>query len=192
MSFFKRLKERVSRTTESVTQAFVSGLSKTSNSLVGAMDDLFRRSKIDEEMYEALEEILIGADVGVTTTMELTDRLRREVKERKIKDPQELKPLLSEILSDLLRGDEGDLKMNLAREGLSVLLFVGVNGVGKTTTIGKLAHKLKEEGKKPLLAAGDTFRAGAIEQLEIWGKRVGADVIKHQAGADPAAVIYDG
>ena len=82
--------------------------------------------------------------------------------------------------------------MNLAQEGLSVLLFVGVNGVGKTTTIGKLAHKLKEEGKKPLLAAGDTFRAGAIEQLEIWGKRVGADVIRHQAGADPAAVIYDG
>ena len=192
MSFFKRLKERVSRTTESVTRTFVSGLSKTSDSLVGAMDDLFRRSKIDEEMYEELEEILIGADVGVTTTMELTDRLRQEVKERKIKDPQELKPLLSEILADLLRGDEGDSEMKLAQEGLSVLLFVGVNGVGKTTTIGKLAHKLKEEGKKPLLAAGDTFRAGAIEQLETWGQRVGVDVIRHQAGADPAAVIYDG
>lgn len=192
MSFFKRLKERVSRTTESVTRTFVSGLSKTSHSLVGAMDDLFRRSKIDEEMYEEMEEIMIGADVGVSTTMELTDRLREEVKKRKIKDPQELKPLLSEILAEILRGDEGDTKMNLTQEGLSVLLFVGVNGVGKTTTIGKLAYKLKEEGKKPLLAAGDTFRAGAIEQLETWGKRVGADVIKHQAGADPAAVIYDG
>src|SRR5690606_41396923 len=123
MSFFKRLKERVSRTTESVTRTFVSGLSKTSDSLVGTMDDLFRRSKIDEEMYEELEEILIGADVGVTTTMELTDRLRREVKERTIKDPQALKPLLSEMLSDPRGGDEGDLKMNLPRDGLSVFLI---------------------------------------------------------------------
>jgi fused signal recognition particle receptor len=143
-------------------------------------------------LYEELEEILISADVGVTTTMELVDRLRKEVKERKIKDPAELHPLLTELIAEILGGDEARSRLNLREDGLTVILFVGVNGVGKTTTIGKLAHRFKSEGKKVILAAGDTFRAGAIEQLETWGKRVGVDVIKHQAGADPAAVIYDG
>ncbi|SFJ80053.1 signal recognition particle-docking protein FtsY [Thermoflavimicrobium dichotomicum] len=193
MSFFKRLKEKVAQKTESVTQKFISGLSKTSTSFVGAISDLFSgRSKIDEELFEELEEILISADVGVTTTMELVERLRQEVKERKIKEPSELQPLLSEIISDMLEleGKSNQLQMN--PDGMTVILFVGVNGVGKTTTIGKLAHRFKNEGKKVVLAAGDTFRAGAIEQLEVWGQRVGVDVIKHQAGADPAAVIYDG
>jgi fused signal recognition particle receptor len=193
MSFFKRLKESVAQKTEAVTQKFMSGLSKTSASFVGAINDLFAgRNKIDEELYEELEEILISADVGVTTTMELVDRLRKEVKERKIKDPAELHPLLTELIAEILGGDEARSRLNLREDGLTVILFVGVNGVGKTTTIGKLAHRFKSEGKKVILAAGDTFRAGAIEQLETWGKRVGVDVIKHQAGADPAAVIYDG
>ncbi|PTX61261.1 signal recognition particle-docking protein FtsY [Melghirimyces profundicolus] len=190
MSFFKRLKESVSRTKESVTQKFKSGLEKTSASLVGAMDSVFSRSKIDEDLYEELEDILIGADVGVNTTMEIVDRLRAEVKERKLKNPEELKPLLSEILVEILK--DGGSGMNLNPDGLTVILIVGVNGVGKTTTIGKLAHHYREEGKKVLLAAGDTFRAGAIEQLEIWGDRVGVDVVRHQAGSDPAAVIFDG
>ncbi|MDN4592411.1 signal recognition particle-docking protein FtsY [Polycladomyces subterraneus] len=193
MNFFRKLKEKVSKTTESVTQKFVSGLSKTSSSLVGAMEDLIlRRNKIDEELFEELEEILISADVGVSTTMELVDRLRQEVKERKIQDPAELQPLMSEILLEMMKTDDVTPSLAMNNEGLTVILFVGVNGVGKTTTIGKLAHKLKSQGKKVVLAAGDTFRAGAIEQLETWGERVGVDVIKHQAGADPAAVVYDG
>src|SRR5690606_3820872 len=129
--------------------------------------------------------------VGVTTVMQLIDELRDEVKKRKIEDAAELQPVLSEKLVGMLKGED-DPKLAVAPSGeITVYLFVGVNGVGKTTTIGKLAHKLKSEGKQVLLAAGDTFRAGAIEQLEVWGERVGVDVIKQQAGSDPAAVIYD-
>ncbi|SFX05186.1 fused signal recognition particle receptor [Thermoactinomyces sp. DSM 45891] len=192
MSFFKRLKESVSKSTESVTQKFLSGLSKTSTNLVGAMGDLFRnRKKIDEDLYEELEEILISADVGVTTTMDLVERLRSEVKARKITEPTELQPLMSEMIADILEEADAGSKLRIQEDGMTVLLFVGVNGVGKTTTIGKLAHRFKQEGKKVVLAAGDTFRAGAIEQLEIWGERAGVDVIKHQEGSDPAAVIFD-
>ncbi|TCP70673.1 signal recognition particle-docking protein FtsY [Baia soyae] len=192
MSFFKRLKESVSKSTESVTQKFLSGLSKTSTNLVGAMGDLFRnRKKIDEDLFEELEEILISADVGVTTTMDLVERLRGEVKARKITEPTELQPLMSEMIAEILEEAYAGSKLQIQEDGMTVLLFVGVNGVGKTTTIGKLAHRFKQEGKKVVLAAGDTFRAGAIEQLEIWGERAGVDVIKHQEGSDPAAVIFD-
>lgn len=191
MNFFKRLKESISSRAESVTNKFKEGLSKTRTAFVDRVDDLFRRrKKIDEEFYEELEEILIGADVGVGTVMKLIDELRDEVKKRRIEDPQELQPILSEKLIALLRGDE-EAELRFADSDLTVILFVGVNGVGKTTTIGKLAHKLKSEGKKVLLAAGDTFRAGAIEQLEQWGQRVGVDVIKQESGSDPAAVMYD-
>lgn len=192
MSFFKRLKENMTKKAETITQKFVSGLSKTSDQFVGAISNLFSGyKKIDEDLYEELEEILISADVGVKTTMELVEYLREEVKRRKLKDPAELKPILSEKIAEILNGEEEKaLKQN--EEGLTIYLFVGVNGVGKTTTIGKLAYRFKQEGKKVVLAAGDTFRAGAIEQLETWGQRVGVDVIKHQSGADPAAVIYDG
>lgn len=193
MSFFRKLKDRVAKKTETVTQKFVTGLSTSRHQFVGAISNLFSgRSKIDEDLYEELEEILIGADVGVQTTMYLVERLREEVKERKIKDPVELKPLLSELIAEIFSQDEKEQGLRFNEDGLTVFLFVGVNGVGKTTTIGKLAHRFKKEGKKVVLAAGDTFRAGAIEQLETWGQRVGVDVIKHQAGSDPAAVIYDG
>jgi fused signal recognition particle receptor len=191
MSFFKRLKESISTKAEAVTNKFKQGLAKTRDALVGSVEDLFsRRKKIDEEFYEELEEILIGADVGVNTVMKLIDDLRAEVKKRKIEDPNELRPVLSEKLIGLLKGDE-NASLNMADQGLTVILFVGVNGVGKTTTIGKMAHMLKSQGKKVMLAAGDTFRAGAIEQLEEWGRRVGVDVIKQQAGSDPAAVMFD-
>ncbi|WP_044642600.1 signal recognition particle-docking protein FtsY [Risungbinella massiliensis] len=193
MSFFQRLKERVSQTTESVTQKFLTGLSKTSSSFVGAMNQLFTGySKIDEDLYEELEELLISADVGVRTTMDLMDRLREEVKVRKIKEPTDLQPLMVELVGELMETGEKKGGIQLREEEMTVILFVGVNGVGKTTTIGKLAHRFKQQGKKVVLAAGDTFRAGAIEQLEVWGNRVGVDVIKHQAGSDPAAVIFDG
>src|SRR5690606_37852047 len=167
------------------------GLEKSRKGFVEKVADLvIRRKKIDEEFFEELEEILIGADVGVNTVMTLIDELRSEVKKRRIEDAAELQPILSEKLTELLRGDE-DNEMRLNPNGISVFLFVGVNGVGKTTTIGKLAHHYKQQGKKVLLAAGDTFRAGAIEQLEVWGERVGVDVIKQVEGSDPAAVMFD-
>lgn len=191
MSFFKKLKDSISNKTESVTKQFRDGLEKTRKGFVEKVSDLvIRRKKIDEEFYEELEEILIGADVGVNAVMDLMDELRAEVKKRRIEDAADLQPVLSEKLMELLRGDDNaELRMN--PDGITVILFVGVNGVGKTTTIGKLAHRFKQEGKKVLLAAGDTFRAGAIEQLEVWGQRVGVEVIKQQSGSDPAAVMYD-
>ncbi|MHA6531928.1 signal recognition particle-docking protein FtsY [Paenibacillus sp. BAC0078] len=191
MSFFRKLKESIAGKTESVTKQFRDGLEKTRKGFVERVSDLIiRRKKIDEEFYEELEEILIGADVGVNTVMVLVEELRAEVKQKRIEDASELQPILSRKLMELLRGDDDNsLKEN--PNGITVILFVGVNGVGKTTTIGKLAHRYKQEGKKVLLAAGDTFRAGAIEQLEVWGQRAGVDVIKQQAGSDPAAVMFD-
>ncbi|MBB6675481.1 signal recognition particle-docking protein FtsY [Cohnella nanjingensis] len=192
MSFFKKLKESIAAKTEAVTSKFRDGLAKTRDAFVGQVADLFsRRKKIDEAFFEELEEILIGADVGVNTVMTLIDELRDEVKKRRIEEPAQLQPILSEKLVGLLKGsgEETGLKMN--PDGITVILFVGVNGVGKTTTIGKLAHRFKQEGKSVLLAAGDTFRAGAIEQLEVWGQRVGVDVIRQAAGSDPAAVMFD-
>lgn len=193
MSFFKKLKEKISQKTESVTEKFKDGLSKTRNSFSDAVNDLVSRyRKVDEEFFEELEEILISADVGVTTVMDLIDVLKTEVKKRNIQDPKEVQAVISEKLVELFTDDENKIEqLNIQSDGLTVILFVGVNGVGKTTTIGKLAHKLKNEGKSVLLAAGDTFRAGAIEQLEVWGERVGVDVIKQSEGSDPAAVMFD-
>lgn len=191
MSFFKKLKDSISTKTETVTKQFRDGLEKTRKGFVEKVSDLvIRRKKIDEEFYEELEEILIGADVGVNTVMELIDDLREEVRIRRIENAAELQPVLSEKLTGLLRGNE-NTGLNMQTGAITVILFVGVNGVGKTTTIGKMAHRFKQEGKKVLLAAGDTFRAGAIEQLEVWGQRAGVEVIKQQSGSDPAAVMYD-
>jgi fused signal recognition particle receptor len=192
MSFFKKLKESISQKTEAVTNKFKEWLSKTRIAFVERVEDLIlRRKKIDEEFYEELEEILIGADVGVNTVMKLIEELRVEVRKQKIEEPAGLQPILSEKLIGLLESGETDISLKMADNGLTVILFIGVNGVGKTTTIGKMAHRFKQQGKKVLLAAGDTFRAGAIEQLEVWGQRVGVDVIKQQAGSDPAAVMFD-
>jgi len=194
LSLFKKWKEKLASGTEAVAGKFLDGLSKTRDAFVEKLEDLVsRRKKIDEAFYEELEEILIGADVGVPTVMALMDELREEVKRRKLEDAAELRPVLTEKLLELMAdGPEERSGLKTAPDGgLTVYLFVGVNGVGKTTTIGKLAHRLKQEGKTVLLAAGDTFRAGAIEQLEEWGRRVGCDVIKQQAGSDPAAVIFD-
>lgn len=193
MSFFKRLKEKMTQQTDSVTEKFKSGLEKTRSSFTEKVNDLVARyRKVDEEFFEELEEILIGADVGVATVMELIDELKMEVKRRNIQDTKEVQAVISEKLVELYEADEEGLsELNMQQGGLTVILFVGVNGVGKTTTIGKLAHQFKQEGKSVLMAAGDTFRAGAIEQLEVWGERVGVDVVKQSAGSDPAAVMYD-
>jgi fused signal recognition particle receptor len=193
LSFFKKLKEKMSQQTSTVTEKFKEGLSKTRNNFSEKVNDLVSRyRKVDEDFFEELEEILIGADVGFETVLELIDELKNEVKRKNIQDPKEVQDVISEKLVAIYQnGEEESSTINMQADGLTVILFVGVNGVGKTTTIGKLAHKFKEEGKKVLLAAGDTFRAGAIEQLEVWGDRVGVDVIKHTEGSDPAAVMFD-
>ena len=183
----------MSQQTNAVTEKFKDGLAKTRNNFSEKVNDLVSRyRKVDEDFFEELEEILIGADVGFETVMELIDELKKEVKRKNIQDPKEVQDVISEKLVAIYQNGEGEYSaMNLQENALTVILFVGVNGVGKTTTIGKLAHKYKSEGKNVLLAAGDTFRAGAIDQLEVWGERVGVDVIKHSEGSDPAAVMYD-
>ncbi|MBB5323705.1 fused signal recognition particle receptor [Anoxybacillus tepidamans] len=193
MNFFKKFKEKITQQTDAVTEKFKQGLAKTRDSFAGRVNDLIARyRKVDEEFFEELEEILIAADVGVTTVMDLIDELKMEVKRRNIQETKEMQAVISEKLVDIYKGgDDAPATLNMQENGLTVILFVGVNGVGKTTTIGKLAHKFKSEGKTVMLAAGDTFRAGAIEQLEVWGERVGVEVIKQSAGSDPAAVMYD-
>ncbi|AIF66348.1 signal recognition particle-docking protein FtsY [Terribacillus saccharophilus] len=199
MSFFQKLKNKFSNTNNETDQKtpekYKEGLKKTRTSFSDRMNNLMARyRKVDEDFFEELEEVLIASDVGVNTVMDLVDELRMEAKRQNIKDTIQLKDVISEKLVEIYQGDEDEqpqkLKMN--DDGLTIYLFVGVNGVGKTTSIGKLAYKLKQEGKKVVMAAGDTFRAGAIEQLQVWGERTGVEVIRHNAGSDPAAVIYDG
>ncbi|MEW9122517.1 MAG: signal recognition particle-docking protein FtsY [Thermotaleaceae bacterium] len=167
------------------------GLTKTRKGIADKVDQVLKSYKtVDEDLFEEIEEILITSDVGVATTMKIIESLRAKAKENKIVEASELKELLKEILIEILDFEEAH-KLNI-QPSPAILLIVGVNGVGKTTSIGKIAHRIKSQGKKVLLAAGDTFRAAAIDQLEIWGNRVGVDVIKHQEGADPAAVLFDG
>lgn len=168
-----------------------SGLTKTRDNFLGAVDDVLRGfKKIDEELYEELEEALIMADFGVDTTLNMMERLRALVKERKITEPSQLKQTLQEIITDILTAQEN--KPLIVEGQPNVILVIGVNGVGKTTTIGKLAHQLKEQNKNVVLAAADTFRAAAIEQLQIWADRSETPLIKHEEGSDPAAVVFDG
>lgn len=178
----------------SITQKFKAGLEKTRNSFTSKVNDLVARyRKVDEDFFEELEDLLLQADVGFETVMELMDKLRFEVQRKNIKDTNGIQAIISEKLVEIYeQGEEDLIELNMQPNGeLTVILFVGVNGVGKTTTIGKLAHRLKSEGKTVVLAAGDTFRAGAIDQLQVWGDRVGCEVIKQSEGSDPAAVMYD-
>ena len=158
------------------------------------MNELFANFRtVDEDFFEELEETLIGADVGFETAIQITEALRQEVKLRNAKKPAEIQNAIIEKLVDLYEeeGINEVNELNIQEDGLTVILFVGVNGVGKTTSIGKLAHQYKNEGKKVLLAAADTFRAGAIDQLVVWGERAGVEVVRGNAGGDPAAVVYD-
>ncbi|QFF98507.1 signal recognition particle-docking protein FtsY [Psychrobacillus glaciei] len=199
MSFFKKFKEKMLGTKEeieetvSITNKFKEGLAKTRNQFTSKVNDLVAKyRRVDEDFFEELEEILLQADVGFETVSELMDSLRFEVQRKNIKDTASIQSVISEKLVEIYEaGEDNVTELQLEDDGLSVILFVGVNGVGKTTTIGKLAHRLKSEGKKVMLAAGDTFRAGAIEQLQVWGDRVGVEVIKQAEGSDPAAVMYD-
>lgn len=192
MGFLDRLKQKIAKQADVVTEKFKDGLAKTRDGFSEKVNDLVARyRKVDEDFFEELEEILIGADVGFETVMQLVDELKIEVKRRNIQETDALQEVISEKLVEIYEaGDTISPEINLQEE-LTIILFVGVNGVGKTTTIGKLAHKYKKDGKRVLLAAGDTFRAGAIEQLETWGERVGVDVVKQAPGSDPAAVMYD-
>ena len=164
------------------------GLKKTRDSLMHSVNSMLHSfTKIDEELFEELEEILIMADVGANTSAFICDELRKKVKEQGVTDPDEVKRLLAEIVAEMLRGGQ---ELNLSTKP-SIILVIGVNGVGKTTTIGKLAAGLKAQGHKVLLGAADTFRDAAIEQLQVWADRAGVDLVKHTQGADPAAVVFD-
>lgn len=173
MGFFNKIKE---------------GLKKTRDAVIGQIDSMLKSfTKIDDELFEELEELLVMGDVGVPTAEKICEELKKKVKKEGIKNPNEIHRLLEETVSDMLRGGE---ELDLSTTP-SIILVIGVNGVGKTTTIGKLANHLTKHGKKVILAAGDTFRAAAIEQLEIWADRSHCEIIKQNEGSDPAAVIYD-
>ena len=177
MGFFDKLKKGLNKTRENLTQ-------KIEKLVIGYAD-------IDDDFLDELEETLIMADVGVQTTERLMEAVRKGIKKKEINSPQDLRPFLAkEITAILTAGEEND-RTRVAADGPTVLLVIGVNGAGKTTTIGKLSAYYKEQGKSVMLAAADTFRAAAIDQLEVWGSRTGAKVIKHEEGSDPAAVAFD-
>lgn len=173
MGFFKKISE---------------GLKKTRGSLGSALNNVISNfRKVDEEFFEELEEVLITCDVGASTSAYLCDNLRDRVKHDNIQDAQEIKSLLQQEISEMLTGDN---ELNISTKP-SVILMIGVNGAGKTTSVGKIAANLKAEGKKVLVGAADTFRAAAIEQLEVWTQRAGVDIVKNKEGYDPAAVVFD-
>jgi len=167
----------------------VAGLQKTRDNIIAGVDSIFSGfSAIDDEFYEEIEEILIMGDLGIQTTMSIMEDLRKKIKEQNIKDPMECKQLLMDSIMEQMDLGENAYEFENRR---SVLLIIGVNGVGKTTSVGKLAGQMKDDGKKVIVAAADTFRAAAIEQLSEWAKRAGVDIIAQQEGSDPAAVVYD-
>lgn len=174
MSFFDKLK---------------AGLGKTKSNINEKFNDVFSNfRKVDEELLEELEETLIMSDIGMETSLEIIDRLRQKIKKENIKEVESVKEALRIIIQEVLEVNDKALNLNTKP---SVILVIGVNGVGKTTSIGKIANNLKKQNKKVLMAAADTFRAAAVEQLEIWSNRVGCDIVKKQEGADPASVVFD-
>ena len=198
MGFFDKIKRAFTgeeKTEEvEVQKKYDKGLEKTRKTFGERMNELFANFRtVDEDFFEELEETLIGADVGFETAIRITEALRQEVKLRNAKKSAEVQNAIIEKLVDLYEaeGINEVNELNIQEDGLTVILFVGVNGVGKTTSIGKLAHQFKNEGKKVLMAAADTFRAGAIDQLVVWGERAGVEVVRGNAGGDPAAVVFD-
>ena len=165
-----------------------SGFAKTRDALAGNINSVIKSfTKIDEELFEELEEILVLSDIGCVTAQQICDQLRAEVKKEGVKDPQEIKKILKKVIEDMI---DSDCSLNLSTTP-SIILVIGVNGVGKTTTIGKLAARLKNDGKSVVLGAADTFRAAAMDQLEVWAERAGVDVVKGKEGTDPASVVFD-
>jgi fused signal recognition particle receptor len=165
------------------------GLNKTKKSITDRVDQVLSAFvKIDEELFEELEEILITADIGIDATQKIIDGLKAKVKEKRITEASQIKGLLGQQITEMLSSENQDLQLNTKP---SVIMVIGVNGVGKTTSIGKISANLKQQGKKVVVAAADTFRAAAIEQLEVWTKRAGVDIVKHQESSDAAAVVFD-
>ena len=165
------------------------GLGKTKNNINEKFNDVFSNfRKVDEELLEELEETLIMSDIGMETSLDIIEKLRQKIKKENIKDSEEVKEALKQIIQEIM--DENDKSLSLNTKP-SIILVIGVNGVGKTTSIGKMANSLKKQNKKVLMAAADTFRAAAVEQLEIWSNRVGCDIVKKEEGADPASVVFD-
>ena len=193
MGLFDKFKGVFKKEEKELVDSYDKGLEKTRKEFTSKLNLLtMKHNIIDEEYYEELEDILISADIGVNTVMEFTKKIRERVKKENITSATDLKEIIvDEMFIIYVQNEIIVNKIQYAKEGPTVLLFVGVNGVGKTTSIGKIAYKLKQKGKKLLLIAGDTFRAGAIEQLEEWSKITGADIVKKE-GADPASVVYDG
>ncbi len=193
MGLFDKFKNIFKKEEKEEVKLYDKGLEKTRDNFLNALLNLNKNHKIvDDEYFENLEEILIMSDIGVNTVMEIIDRLKKRVKKENIKTSDELKDIIvDEMFIIYVDGDIITNKINYADNGPTVILFVGVNGAGKTTTIGKIAYKLKEEGKKVLMVAGDTFRAGAIEQLDEWAKKIGVDIVSKE-NADPVSVMYDG
>ncbi len=183
LRFFRRSTQENKAKTEQAVK-------RSRQTFFGQLTGLFRRSQIDDSLWDELEELLISADVGVATTFKLLDRLRDQVRERRISDPQDALALLKEEMLYLIDFDDSDQALEVDEKPL-VILMVGVNGVGKTTSIAKLTKLYQNEGKSVLIGAADTFRAAAIEQIQVWGERLRADVIAHQQGADPSAVAFD-
>ncbi|WP_027107533.1 signal recognition particle-docking protein FtsY [Lacticigenium naphthae] len=189
--------EKVEKTEEAnlgEIDKYEKGLEKSRSSFSRKMNELFANFRyIDEDFFEDLEDILIESDVGFEATMEISDKLRYEAQVNNVKSMKDAERVIVETMVDMYGEVSPDSEsIHFNKDGLTIILFVGVNGVGKTTTIAKMAHQFKEEGKKVLLVAGDTFRAGAIEQLKVWGSRVGAEVVSTKQGGDPAAVVFDG
>lgn len=193
MGLFDKFKNVFKKEEKEEVELYDKGLEKTRDNFLSALLNLNKSHKIiNDEYFENLEEILIMSDIGVNTVMEIIDRLKKRVKKENIQTSDELKDIIvDEMFIIYVDGDIITNKINYAEEGPTVILFVGVNGAGKTTTIGKIANKLKKEGKKVLMVAGDTFRAGAIEQLDEWAKRIGIDIVSKE-NADPVSVMYDG
>ena len=193
MGLFDKIKKAFTTNKTEAVEKYDKGLEKTRKEFVSQLSNLSKKYKnLDENYFEELEDILIMADIGVDTVMKFVELLRKRVKTEKIEDASKLKDIIIDELFIMYVGNDIlDSKIHYAEDGPTVILFVGVNGVGKTTTIGKFAHQLKEQGKKVMLVAGDTFRAGAIEQLEEWGERVGTTVIS-STSKDPSSVMYDG
>ena len=179
---------------EETIKKYDKGLEKSRRSFGQYMNELFANFRmVDDEFFEDLEEALISADVGFETAMRISDELQEEVKLKNVKKKKDVQATIIEKLVEIYEaeGIEENNELNIQTDSPTIMLFVGVNGVGKTTSIGKLAKRYKDEGKKVLLAAADTFRAGAIDQLVVWGERAGVDVVRHNAGGDPAAVVFD-
>ena len=192
MGLFKSLKEKVFGKKIEQKEKYDSGLSKSRKSLKDKLNSVLARyRKVDESYFIELEELLIEADVGATLAMEIVDATKYQARLDKIDDPLKINEIMFEKMLTMYNFEEYENKLHFAEEGLSVFLFEGVNGVGKTTSMAKLTYYLQQQGKKVLWAAGDTFRAGAVEQLEIWANRIGVNVIKGKLNADPASVIFD-